>query len=605
MSGLKHDILRLIRRGEPVIESVPNRVFEELDDNIRYVWDAVQAASAGSTVFAREVTVDAAVVPGMAVFFNPATVRFEGGLAVTATDLSTGILQTSPRAGIWGVVFTKASATLADLLLSGYAPLDLSLASADTGAGTYYLSSQTPGRLVKDRPPVAVPVLRADGQGNVSVNPQFVDFLDRHVHYHFGLTAFPAGDTTPPAPGDRHVITSPDPALPGWLPAAHAGFAGLAPAGAAFGYNLAAHPALKRAWPPLPPEGAFLNWDKGLTKDVAGTAVPLGAAGLCVIDRNGIWWLSDCYQDVPWPADLDTSSPSSYSDSSDVECPRHLQMALDLWFTRPTFSNGGALVTSLRSSDSRLRLVCTGTSLPAVSGDLEISLDLTLAVSAGLERGGIALKTLTGGNQFTRGWLQEGLYALSDNVILTGEHQAPLDPDLPLGTQLHQGKVGLAVVPESTLELATELFRLDGVEEDFLFGNTFLTFHPGQLSSVRAKMEVPAHLSLVAPQLALRFRLLGRSLGTLPVLTVTARRVPRNDPAATPLALPTNLDEFNVVLTTTLALAASNQYVEVTAAAFAVVAGDLIFFSLSRGATDGYSADVGLLQATGILTSGA
>lgn len=603
--ALRHDILQLIQRGEPVIEGVPNRVFQQLDDNIRQLADIIEAANAGSTIYARAVTVEAEASVGMPVYFNPATARFERALAATQTDAATGLLVTTPGSQVWGVVSAKTNPTLADLLLYGYAPLDISPA-VDTAvaAGTWYLSGVTPGKLTGNRAPLSVAVLRSDGAGNVFVSPSVVDFIDRHVHYHFSLHAAPAGDTAPPAPGGRHEIADADDSLPGWLPAGHASFDGRAPAGAAFGYNLAAHPALQGVWPPLPAGNAHLAWDKGLDKDVGGTAVPLGLEGLCVIDRNGIWWLSDCAGDVPWPEGYDTSSPDSYSDSTDVECPRHLNMTLDLWFTRVNFATDVTAVTSLRTRDSRILLRCYGTSDPAATGDVEIALDFAMAITGEAALGGQVLKNLSGGNHFERGWAVEGLFTNSNQVALSGSHTRRYTPGDDATPLVHQGLVEVAVTPPGSLELPVELYRLDSVSTEYLFDLMYLGFPAGEQTSLRGKIQVPADIGVGDPQLALRLRVLGRTVGTLPELTVTARRVPRNVIASTPLPLPTSGSEFAVVIDTGLTLSATNQYIEATSSPFDVVAGDLVFFTVERSDGDGYNGEVGLLQATGRLTQG-
>jgi hypothetical protein len=350
------DFLRLIRTGEPVTAGVTNRAPAQIDRNVRYLWDVVQAAGIGSTVYARKVTVEAGAVPSVPVYYNGTTQRFERALAVASADPTTGVVETAASSHVFGLVTFKHNATLADVLLFGYAELDLSAAVAGTVvSGLYYLSGVTAGRLVRQRPPVSVPVCRVAGT-RVFVNPQLVDFLDRHTHYRFPLTCLPAGDHTPPVGGGRHVITNPDTDLPGWLPADHASFAGKAPAGAAFGYNFAAHSALANAWPPLPVSQSYLEWSKGLDGDVGFTGVP---GDLCVVNKDGLWWMSDCYGDVPWPAFWDTT-PGTGSSLTEVlgECPRDLYMELVLWFAKVNFATDNAVVTSLRSLDDRLLVRC-------------------------------------------------------------------------------------------------------------------------------------------------------------------------------------------------------------------------------------------------------
>ena len=54
--------IQLIKTGEPVAPGTPNRPLGQLDANIKYVWDVLQAAELGSTVYARQVTVESTVV---------------------------------------------------------------------------------------------------------------------------------------------------------------------------------------------------------------------------------------------------------------------------------------------------------------------------------------------------------------------------------------------------------------------------------------------------------------------------------------------------------------------------------------------------------------
>lgn len=598
-------LIQLIRQGEPVTPGVANRPLRELHQDVRYVWEVLQAASTGSTVYARRVTVEAEAQAGMAVYFNTARKRFERGLAALDTAPGQGLLQTADSARVWGVVAAKVNATLADVLLFGYAALDVSAATGgDTAAGTFYLSGTTPGRLVRQQPPVSVQVLRADGQGNVFVVPQFVDLLDRHTHYRFELLCRPAGEHAPPVPGERHALAAADAALPGWLPADHESFDGKAPPGAVFGYNLREHGDLRDAWPPLPASRAYLEWDRGRDKDVGFTGVPLGPGGLAVVDRNGIWWMSDCYGDVPWPTDYDSSTPVSYSDSAGAECPRHLRMAMTLWFSKVQFATENTVVRSLHSADDRVVVRCLGGG-DGAAGDLEILLDLNLTVendAAGYR----ALKEFdpdTG--KFKRGPVVEGIYALSDNVTLVGSESAAVEVG---GTErtVYKGLAGLSVAPADSRELNVQLIRLDAVEEQFFEDVTYLGFPAGAQTAMRCKIHVPADVELASPRLALRFRILGRAAGSLPQLAFTGRRLPRpSSGLTTPVSLPTSGDEFAITCTTAATLAGTNQYVEATSTPFAVAAGDVVLFTVERSDDDGYAGEVGILQQVGILTAGA
>ncbi len=589
--------LQLVKNGEPVTAGVTNRAPAQIDRNVRYLWDLVQAANLGSTVYARKVTVEADAQKGMPVYYDQSAQQFKRALARVATDPGTGVVETAASSHVFGLVSYKHNATLADVLLYGYAELDLTAAvSGAVAAGLYYLSGVTAGRLVRQRPPVSVPVCRVAGD-KVFVNPQLVDFLDRHTHYRFRLECLPAGDVTPPVAGDRHVITDPDDSLPGWLPAGHAVFDGKAPSGAKFGYNFTAHPALANAWPPLPVGQSHLEWSKGIDGDVGFTGVP---ADLCVVNKDGIWWMSDCYGDVPWPAFWDTTPGVGTSLTEIVgECPRDLYMELALWFTKVNFATDNTVVTSLRSLDKRLVVQC-GDGSAGVAGDLTIDLDLGLLVNPTAVRGATVLKTLEEGT-FRKGPVTEGVYRLTDNVTLVSDlptvKRVPGDAS---SQDVYQGLVGISVAPESTLELPILLTRLDGASEEFYQDIMYLGLAAGEESGFRSKVVVPSTFGLPDPTLALRLVLIGRSAGTLPQLTVTARRVPR---ATTPAALPLTGAEFSVTIITTQAVTA-NQYVEVTGTGFTVAPGDTVFFWVRREDDDAYAGEVGVIQQSGVLSGG-
>jgi hypothetical protein len=243
--------------------------------------------------------------------------------------------------------------------------------------GTYYLSAVTPGGLVQQKPPISVAVLRATGAGEVFVMPQFIDFLDRHSHYAIQLHCQPAGTVTPPAFGERHAIAEADASLPGWLPASDPSFNGKAPPDAVFGYNIAKQPGLVDLWPPLPVVNSRLEWDKGLDDNVGATGV---AATLCVLNNDGIWWMSDCYGDAPWPIDYMTGVSDSLSISLEA-CPRPLSMAMTLYFTKLDFNTDATAVLSLQSMDPRINVFCVSTpTIPATAGNLGISLNLNLGI---------------------------------------------------------------------------------------------------------------------------------------------------------------------------------------------------------------------------------
>lgn len=592
------ELLRLIVDGDNVDAATINTVLRQLRGNTSYLKEIFEAAALGSTVYARGVTIEADAAVGMPVYFHLGRQRFERGLARAYVDH--GQLRTADSTQIWGIVANKLNATLADLLLVGYAAIDIAAAvNGDVTAGVYYLSGTAAGKLTQQRPPLSVAVLQSDGLGNVFVRTSLADLFTSHQHYKFELVCRPAGQVVPPAIDERHAITSPDASLEGWLPANHASFAGHAPPGAAFGYNLAAS-EVQNAWPPLPSSGAYLEWDKGEVKDLAGMGVPLGTDGLCVIDNYGIWWKSDCYGDVPWPTQLDTSDASvAESSSLSLECPRELQMRLTLWFTKMQFQTADTVVTSLRTpAGSLLSITCTQDGTPATSGDLTINLSLDLAVISRDATGHLALKNFTSG-KFTRGPMVEGLIAGSSNILLDSTAQAG---------NLHQGEVTLVVlnrIPGN--ELPIETVRLSGVTEENHLDTLALGFPADKDSEYRAKFVMPAELDGVTSlTVALRLWLLARAAGDLPDLTMTVRVVPRPSPATTPIAVPTS--DSALAFDTQGLTVSEDQYVEIQSGSFDVAPGDVVFFTVTRSANggDGFSDELHVLdQRAIILTANA
>lgn len=589
---------RYIQQGERVAPGVPNRVTRTIQQNVEYLYSLIQAANLGSAVFARSVPVSSGTAVGDSVYFDAATATFKPGLMQAQLDEATGEYVPGPTAEIWGVVYSKSSATLADVVLLGYVELDISEAVGGTPqATTYYLSSVSPGKLVTAQIVPSLPILRSDGQGHVLVFPQFRDVLDRHRHVHFDLVARPAGTHVPPAPGQRHEITAADSALAGWLPASDPVFENLAPVGAVFGYNFSAHPALDSLWPPIPLQGAVLEIDRATDAAQGFHGVPLGPLGLCTIDRYGIWWMHDCYGDVPWPTDLDTTvAGDSESASESVECPRTQAFALRLWFTKPAASTTPSFVTSLRSVDSRIKVYCLGTTTPKTVGDLELLLELDQALGEHDRLGGLAMKDLDPDGTIHRGPVLVGLRAATSNVQLSGGSTFTID-----SAPYRFGLLSLSVLDETDRELRPLLTRLDGVTEESS-PVLYLGFPDDFATRFMAQFEVP--MSSPASTFQYRLRLLGRAAGTLPQLTVTYAVVNRPpDGLATPEAVAPTW--ASLTIDTTGVLANANESVEATSETIVVAPGDLVLVRVERDPTDvgdGYAGELGVMQQVGILT---
>jgi hypothetical protein len=583
-----------VKFGEPGKAGTVARPDQQLDANIQFLKDLVDGALLGEALFIRDATVEANALVGQPVYFNNTTQQYERAIAAVAEDPTTGVLVAADSADVAGVIFSKTNSTLADILVLGFAALDISNAVDGTPtAGRYYLSAAEAGKLVAQRPGVTVTVLRLDTAGNVLVVPDMKDFLEDHIHFQFDLAAVPAGTHDPPAVGDPHIIDTPNPAIRGWLPANHSSFSGKAPGNAIWGYNLPLDPALNRQWPPIPLSAASVIWDKG--EDLSGgTDVPLGIKGLVTLDANGIWWNSNCYGDVPWPTGLSTSS--SQSSSADV-CPRDEVMRIKLLFSRQTYATDKSVVTKIES-DSPLLTVLNCDGDPASTGDLKLNLLLNLLVTDTDELGSQVLKTFNDSTlTFNRGRVIEGLLAGS-NVSLSSANTRLLDPANPASATVYQGIPTLNVLSDPTgSELSVELFRLDDVRERFNGLVSYLAFVSDQTSAVIGKIKIPPAGLATPPTVKIRAVFIGTTVGTPPAIVLKTTAVPR--PSGTP-ALPTTqvTQTFNVPSAGAIA---ANDYFEIESTAFSVTAGDSLFFEMSRVGNDGYTGEIGILRMGAVL----
>jgi hypothetical protein len=600
--------IQFVQNGEPVSASVTNRPTEQLDQNVRHLWATMEAIGFGSTLCARMQPINGNLQVGQPVYFDTVTGKFEPAFAVVDSDPVSGFMVFPDRAQVWGVVSYKHALESADILLQGFLKVDIRAAVDITvpadepvPAGLWYLSSSDVGKLTQQAPPVTVPVLKTDATGGVYVNPEFRDFLENHRHYVFQLAMQPAGTTIPPIPGDPHVITDADSDLPGWLPADHAVFAGNAPVGAKFGYNIAAEPVLSGVFPPVPLQSAMVVMQRPSVYTEIDKPRIYGqelTPDLVIVDRNGIWWMRDCYDEVPWPTLLDTG----YSESSSVyeldACDgTDSEYSLRLYFTRVGFATDNTAVRSLSSDDPRIDVFCVGTTTQASTGDLALSLNIPFTTREENIFSGLAFKGFDAiEGVFDAGPVLEGVYASTPNVVLQGEYFTTDE----LGRTLHYGRVGVGVLDQANQELSSQLVRLDGVTEEH-YPVLYLGMPNDTPTSFVVKFEVP---STAPASSSFRYivRLLGRAAGTLPQLTIDYYKSARPvDGLTTPIAV---TQSYASLAITTVAAVTANTAVEATSEVLTVDPGDIVYIRVKRNPSDvgdAYAGEVGVMQQVGSL----
>jgi hypothetical protein len=622
MPGTWINRVKHVNDGEPVNGAVDSRPTRALEGNAQYLKNRIDSAEMGEGVIAYGETVEAAALIGMAVYRNsdPAHARYERALAAVESAIDpdgkpTGILVPSASSDTVGIIIFKYNATKADILLAGRHQVDISAAVDPTTLvnniappGRYYLSSFTAGMLVQQRPPVSVSVLIYTDDGMAIVQPVQRDFLEDHIHYRVQLYAQPAGtnELDSSSGANRRVVGSPDATLPGWLPATSDFFdMTRVPAGAVFGYNLAQHPQLARIFPPIPPSGAVIFLDRAddLT---GGKLIPMGPGGLCIVDSFGIWWMSDCNGDAPWP----DGWPLPVDPGGEIlpECPRVEEFQIILSYTMMVYTTERTAVTSLQPAlpDGPLTFTdCDGAE--ATTGDLYAGLNLAFLVDPADDTAGwMAFKTFDAENEtFERGPVVEGLTQGLNCTLASKTMGLALDGVTPL----FQGQVQVNVsTTTGERELPADLIRMAQTDERYYLNVPYIGFDAGRDTSLRMRFYVPTDLSAGA-QVVVRMQLLGRASGTLPNMSMTylilKRPVTFNPPPAPPTPilqpLPQLTAEQPLTINTNVSVGA-DQYTEVNSAPIPVNAGDTILVMLSRSSADLYGGEVGLMRPVGILT---
>lgn len=321
---------------------------------------------------------------------------------------------------------------------------------------------------------------------------------------------------------------------------------------------------------------------------------------LVQFDENGIWWMSNCYNEVPWPTDFDNHSSSmqpSGSLGSSGSCPIEKQIALKLSFARMTFATAKSTVTSLRSLSEPVLQVLNCDLDPGTTGDLRLLLNLQLMLQdSGLE-GFQVIKNFDADTlQLQRGPVVEGLFA-GTNVSLSSSAQLDVN-----GTPLHQGRITIAADVDPTgKELALRMVRVDDVRIRF-DGNVFyLAFLEDQESDLRMQIDVPPAGLPTDPHVKFRAIWLGTADGTPPAITLTKVNIPR--PAGHP-ALPSG-DTAVTFDVAAIGAITGGDYFEIESDAIAVAAGDTLFATLLRAGSDGYAGELGLIRVGAVLQSGS
>jgi hypothetical protein len=160
------ETLNTVSDGESVNALVTNRAIAQLLQNTLWLKDRVDAMTESTALFLRDVTLVSTSVVGQPVYWNNGNNRFEPALA-----------DGTVKQNVAGIVYSKAGSTQGDLLVAGFAHIDLTAAVGGTpGNERYWLSASTPGGLVATRPAgYSVLVCIAFATDSVIATPQVSD----------------------------------------------------------------------------------------------------------------------------------------------------------------------------------------------------------------------------------------------------------------------------------------------------------------------------------------------------------------------------------------------------------------------------------------------
>jgi hypothetical protein len=630
--------------GEPVQAGIVSRPDRALADRTDYLKERLDAAEAGKAIFDLDATVAVDVLPGHAVYWNAAAKQYERAIVVVENDEASQTLVSRPSSDCVGLCYSKTAVNKADIVLRGlvsFKNLTNSIGEI-VEPGKYYLSAVTPGKLAQQKPPITVTVCYVLGPRDncsdelrVIVCPQVRDSLDEHTHFRFDLTTRPAGNVTAiPDSEPERLQVSGDDTQAGWLPANHSSFNGKAPAGAKFGYNIRKHPTLSRVWPPIPIQSVALLWDKGENL-VGATEVPLGATGAAIIDVNGIWWMSNCREDVPWPENYNATITAA-------QCPREEKMRVVLVFLRLLLGNNRRVVTSLDKDILSPIQITNCDDIVAQTGDLKLDLDLQEIDCAPLTEADHSLGVQHGGkvytdiiapeplnnpnkNQLKKSWVTEGIVAHNlEQLTVTGSWQRMLTDEEKVYHGFTDGSnapVAEAVFAQQGLirvdfddqfadrELSPQIIRLDDAVERLYLDIPYLGFPQGQDSSIRVRLNVPYVnvLSGGTLQMKMRVQLFTRggvttASGSVGQLLMTYRVI--HAPATGALALPTTEVEVgpaNAALFPAGLTAPRDAAIQADSLSFSVLPGDTVLVTFARPKEDVTAGELGILRVSGIL----
>lgn len=550
-----------VQCGIDQVEEINDELLR-LTNNTRYLRALFEITRQGQALFICQAPV-ADVSLGMPVYYHVGSGTFRPAQVQFTEQNSELVLADSSH--VMGIVtaYVPGSAT-ATVLLEGLASVDLTESTGFASpSGLYYLTRESGQLSLSEDRAVSAPCLFALGNGTVLFHPRWSTPLSQYRIRKYTLTANPSG-TPVTTSGRVSIVGGGDATVRGWLASDHASFSGKeVPVDAVFGYNLAAHLDVSEIWPPSPLELVQLLWQvNGDGRGGAGVV----SSELVHFNSDGIWWLSDCADQVPWSE----TGPAS-------ACSERIASALTLLFP-DLVANDTGRVTSLRSLSDSLKFYREGTTTEATSGALVAALQASWALGSTTDDPGIlAVKAVDAQGLLSRGPVVSGLKSGSDELVLTGGV-------LEASTGFRYGGVTVDLAGPQKAELLPQRIALDGAatDESHLV-HLAVGMPPNVNSAIRTQFYIPGVSADAFYLLQYEVWLQAASDGVLPALTSQARAWKR--PTIAVGSQPTEDTVLSLSVPATPLL--EGQYIEVVSEAFALQQGSMISLLLSRNVSSG------------------
>ena len=186
-----NSVVANIKNTDPVEARVVNTPINQLAERTNYLKAILNNITASEFNYLSFMPVSATVEVGQAVYWDSDNRRFGAAQAGWDDVLSPyGSLLPAPSSYMTGILVSKHTGDTGAVVISGYISdfqnLESLFGEANPPAGVYYVSADEPGRLTPVAPPMTIPAVMYDGEGNILFMPTG-SIVSQHDHHEYEL----------------------------------------------------------------------------------------------------------------------------------------------------------------------------------------------------------------------------------------------------------------------------------------------------------------------------------------------------------------------------------------------------------------------------------